>query len=148
MLGLERAILQTYHHMDSHQQSYLSVTCGDMGPSWLYEDLSSNLPPPEIPEACAKELKSIIVFCLMILTDNIIHACECHCRLSYRYSSVHKLYQVTAYVLKFVSQLMDKNQPCQFNRMIWISCGSQIARYHYSEGQELSNIEVNILIST
>ena len=79
------------------------------GPSWLHDDLSTSPVPSEIPETRAKELKSSDVFCLVTPTSNVIQVSniiDCH-----RFSSVHKLYRVTVYVLKFVSLLKDKGQP-------------------------------------
>ena len=62
----------------------------------------------------------------MTPTDNTIQVSnivDCH-----RYSTVHKLYRVTAYVLKFVSLLKDMNQSRQLTqndlakaRKLWVS---------------------------
>ena len=114
--------------LPSHGLSPTELSVSDLwrhGPSWLHEDLSITLLPPAIPEACAKELKSCNVFCLMTSTDTSHVSTIIDCQ---RYSSIHKLYRVTAYVLKFVSLSKDKRQSRQFTqndlakaRKLWIS---------------------------
>jgi len=55
-----------------------------------------------IPEACLKELKASSSVCLMSSTDSSIHVSDViDCT---RYSSIHKLYRVTVYVLKVHSR--------------------------------------------
>ena len=96
------------------------------GPSWLQEDLHMSLLPSDIPEVCVKELKSKGVLCLMTPTDTIDVSCIVDCD---RYSSVHKLYRITAYVLKFIELLKHKCQSCELTekdllakaRRLWIS---------------------------
>ena len=103
------------------------------GPSWLHEDLNINLLPPDIPEACAKELKSTKVFCLMTSTDTSHVSTIIDCQ---RYSSIHKLYRVTAYVLKYVSLSKDKRQSRRLTqedlakaKRLWISeCQAELVK--------------------
>jgi len=104
------------------------------GPSWLHDDLDTPLLPPEIPEACAKELRSSDVVCLMGSTSNVVQlssTIDCP-----RYSSVHKLYRITACVLKFVSLLKNRHQSCELThndlvtaRKLWIlDCQAMLVR--------------------
>ena len=94
------------------------------GPSWLHEELSINLLPPDLPEACAKELKLSNIFCLMTAnTSHVSTIIDCQ-----RYSSIHKLHRVTAYALKFVSLFKNKGQSRELTvndlteaRKLWIS---------------------------
>ena len=71
------------------------------GPEVLQHDIVTPL-PLVIPEACAKELKSSETICLLtpINTTTVSNVVECD-----KYSSVHKLYRITALVLKFVDML-------------------------------------------
>jgi len=59
------------------------------GPNWLHDDQDTALLPPEMPEACAKELKSPNIFCLMASTDTIHVSNIIDCT---KFSSVHRLY--------------------------------------------------------
>ena len=58
--------------------------------------------PSEIPEACGKELKARETICLLapMNTATVSTVVDCD-----EYSSVHKLYRITALVLKFVDVL-------------------------------------------
>jgi len=65
------------------------------GPSWLQEDYSLLL--PNIPEASLKELKASSALCLMTSTDDVTHVSTI-----IEYSSLHKLFRVTAFVLQLL----------------------------------------------
>ena len=75
------------------------------GPEVLQYDIVTPL-PLEIPEACAKELKSSETICLLtpLNTTTVSNVVECD-----KYSSVHKLYRIKALVLKFVNVLQHKS---------------------------------------
>lgn len=96
------------------------------GPSWLHEELIVPAPPTDIPEACAKELKSSNVCCLITSSDNPVHLSTIvDCR---RYSSINSLFRVTAYVLQFISLLKGNGKSGQLTqndftsaRRLWIA---------------------------
>ena len=75
------------------------------GPEVLQQDIVTPL-PSEIPEACAKELKLRETTCLLapMNTATVSTVVDCD-----KYSSVHKLYRITALVLKFADVLKHKS---------------------------------------
>lgn len=67
----------------SHGLSPAELSVSDLwryGPSWLHEDLSITLLPPDIPKACTKELKSSK--CILLDYANRHQSCEHYYRLS------------------------------------------------------------------
>ena len=78
-------------------------------------------------------IKVLFVFCLMTSTDTIHLNNVVDCT---KYSSVNRLYQVTTYVLRFISSLKDRSQPCQLTqhdlaraRQLWIlECQSALMK--------------------
>lgn len=76
------------------------------GPDWLQQDVDTSPLPPEIPNTCAKELKSNGTVCLLTSMDNtdVSNLLDCD-----KYSSLHKLYRITAYMLKFVDLLKNRD---------------------------------------
>ena len=106
----------------SHGLSPAELSGSDLwrhGPSWPHKDLPTILLSPDIPEACARELKSDNVLCLMTSTDTSHVSTIIDCQ---RYSSIHKLHRVTAYILKFVSLLTDARQSRQLTWInLWIA---------------------------
>ena len=97
----------------SHGLSSVELLVNELwkhGPVWLQQDLDTSILPLEISEACANELRSSGVLCLMISmhTTAVSSVVDCN-----RYSSVHKLriyiYGITAYVLKFIDLLKNRD---------------------------------------
>jgi len=88
------------------------------GPSWLHDDFDAPVLPLEIPEACAKELKSSDSCCLIASTDSPVHLSTIVD--SGRYSSIE--------FLKFISLLKGNDKPGQLThsdlaqaQKLWIS---------------------------
>ena len=87
----------------------------------------------EIPDACAKELKSNGTVCLLTSMDNtdVSNLLDCD-----KYSSVHKLYRITAYMLKFVDLLKNRDHSCELShtdlaraKRLWIlECQAALMR--------------------
>ena len=75
------------------------------GPEWLQAPIGVSSLPVEIPEPCIEEMKISSrrdVHSLLTSTKTQDLNCIIGCK---RYSSVQRLYRVTAYVLKFISLL-------------------------------------------
>ena len=75
------------------------------GPDWLQISFTMSNLPDEIPELCTEEMKASCQrkeLSLLVFSQNkgISSIIDCKC-----YSTVQKLYRVTAYVLKFLSSL-------------------------------------------
>ena len=76
------------------------------GPDWLKNTIDSEPLPEEVPQSCAAEMKTRAVNNLLTTQScSIGHIIDCE-----RFSTVHKLIRVSAYVLKFVSMLRRKTQ--------------------------------------
>ena len=104
------------------------------GPRWLQEGYNSPLLIPDIPEACLKELKTNSAHCLMTSTDDNTHVStiiDCT-----KYSSLQKLFRVTAYVLQFIARLKSQDYSNELTqnalakaRMLWIlECQATLTR--------------------
>ena len=76
------------------------------GPEWLKGEVEQDSLPEEIPQSCAIEMKARTVHNLLITSScNISDDIDCE-----RFSSINKLYRVTAYILKFLRLLQKKVQ--------------------------------------
>ncbi len=81
------------------------------GPQWLKVPSSITPLSDEIPPLCAEELKATTqesTHSLLVSTPSIGQSITCE-----RYSTIHKLYRVTAYVIKFLSLLKRKAQSAE-----------------------------------
>lgn len=111
------------------------------GPDW--SDFPMQL-PEEIPEQCVVEMKAAecksthnILNPSQMLSVSVVIDCEC-------YSTIHKLYRVTAYVLKFIDLLRKRVgsanltiRDLHLSETLWIQdCQRQLERdKHFPEWQ-------------
>ena len=71
------------------------------GPEWLQTPVSEPSLPDEIPELCVKEIRQMNMHTLLASTQTPNLNCVIDCK---RYSTLHRLYRVTAHVHAFVEE--------------------------------------------
>jgi len=106
--------------MECRHQNWLLLSCGNVDPAGCKKVIyDSPLLLPNIPEACLKS------FCLMTSIDDV--TCVSTIIDYTKYSSLHKLFRATAYVLQFITRLKGQDHSNELTqndlakaRVLWI----------------------------